>query len=136
MKYIVLLGRIFYSLIFINSGISHFSDASIGYAGSQGVPMPSILVPVSGIMAIAGGLSILLGYKAKWGAWLLIAFLIPVTLMMHAFWKFNQPEQQQEQMIMFMKNTSMLGAAFLIAWFGSGPMSMDKWTDKSAHKND
>ena len=61
MKFIVPAGRILYSLIFINSGFFHFSSASVDYAKSQGIPMASILGPVSGIMAIAGGLSILLG---------------------------------------------------------------------------
>ena len=88
--------------------------------------MPTVLVPISGIMAIIGGLSIFLGYKAKWGAWLLVAFLIPVTLMMHAFWKLDNPMEYQVQMAMFMKNISMLGAALLIAWFGAGPVSLDE----------
>jgi len=125
MKFIVPIGRVFYSLIFINSGIFHFSQMAVDYANSQGVPMATVLVPVSGIMAIVGGLSIFLGYKAKWGAWLIIAFLIPVTLMMHAFWKIDDATEHQVQMTMFMKNTSMLGAAFLIAWFGAGPVSLD-----------
>jgi putative oxidoreductase len=125
MKFIVPIGRVLYSLIFINSGFFHFSPMAIGYASSQGVPMASVLVPASGVLAIVGGLSVLLGYKAKWGAWLLILFLVPVTLMMHGFWKFNGMERQL-QMTMFMKNTSMLGAAFLIAWFGAGPVSIDE----------
>jgi putative oxidoreductase len=130
MKFIVPIGRIFYSLIFINSGFFHFSSAAIDYANSQGVPMATVLVPGSGVMAIIGGLCILVGYKAKLGAWLLIAFLIPVTLMMHGFWKFNDPSESQVQMTMFMKNTSMLGAAFLIAWFGAGPISFDEKLEK------
>lgn len=96
--------------------------------------MATVLVPISGIMALAGGLSILLGYKAKLGAWLLIVFLIPVTLMMHAFWKFNNPAEHQVQMTMFMKNASMLGAAFLIAWFGAGPVSLDERREKKCLK--
>ena len=131
MKFIVPLGRFFYSLIFINSGLFHFSKMAVDYAASQGVPMATVLVPVSGIMAMAGGLSIFLGYKAKWGAWLIIAFLIPVTFMMHAFWKFDDPSERQVQMTMFMKNISMLGAAFLIAWFGAGPVSLDERRNKN-----
>jgi putative oxidoreductase len=46
--------------------------------------------------------------------------------MMHGFWHFNDPAEQQLQIGMFMKNTSMLGAAFLIAWFGAGPLSFDE----------
>jgi len=134
MKLIVLIGRILYAAIFINSGIFHFSSMAVEYARSQDVPYAGILVPLSGVMAVAGGLSILVGYKAKWGAGLIIAFLIPVTLMMHAFWHFNEPAQQQMQMSMFLKNTSMLGAAFLIAWFGAGPLSIDERQDAKKKK--
>ena len=125
MKYTVLLGRILFSLIFLNSGLFHFSGMAVGYASSQGVPLASFLVPFSGLVAIVGGLLIVLGYKAKLGAWLIVAFLIPVTFMMHAFWKETDPMQKQIQMAMFMKNISMLGAAFLITWFGAGPVSFD-----------
>ena len=132
MKYIVLVGRILFSIIFINSGFHHFSTGSVDYARAQNVPMAEILVPFSGILAILGGVSIVLGYKARIGAWLIIAFLIPVTIMMHGFWHFNDPAEQQIQMTMFLKNTSMLGAAFLIAWFGSGPLSLDRREDKKS----
>jgi putative oxidoreductase len=125
MKYLTILGRFLFSALFIFAGTGHFSAATIGYAASQGVPLASIAVPLSGIMAILGGLSILLGYKAKLGALLLIAFLVPVTLMMHAFWSVSDPMQQQMQMIMFMKNLALTGTAILIFVRGSGPGSLD-----------
>jgi len=125
MKYIPLIGRILFSLIFLIAPMGHFSQQSIGYAASQGVPLASVLVPFSGIMAFLGALSIILGYKAKIGAWLIIAFLIPVTFMMHNFWAVTDPMAQQMQMAMFMKNISMTGAALLISYFGAGPVSLD-----------
>lgn len=64
---IVLLGRFSFVLIFVMSGPRHFMSQTIGYAASQGVPMVSIAVPLSGVLAIAGGLSILLGYRAVSG---------------------------------------------------------------------
>ena len=76
--------------------------------------------------ALAGGLSILLGYLAKIGTWLIVLFLVPVTLMMHIFWTVSDPMAAQVQMIMFMKNVSMLGAALLISQFGAGPFSLDR----------
>ncbi len=126
MQYTVLLGRILYSAIFIISSFHHFSQHVIDYAASHGTPMASILVPLSGIMAFLGGLSVLLGYKARWGAWLLVFFLIPVTIIMHNFWTVSDPMARQMQMAHFMKNVSMLGAAFMIIYFGSGPLSLDK----------
>jgi putative oxidoreductase len=98
---------------------------TIAFAASQGVPLASILVPVSGVLGIAGGLSILLGYRAKLGAWLIVLFLVPVTLMMHKFWTVTDPMMWQLQMILFMKNVSILGGVLLISQFGAGPFSLD-----------
>jgi putative oxidoreductase len=119
------LGRFFFGLIFLLAGANHFNKQTIGYAVSQGVPLASIVVPLSGVLAIAGGLSILLGYRAKLGAWLIVLFLIPVTLMMHKFWTITDPTMAQIQMILFMKNVSMLGGALLISQFGAGPFGLD-----------
>jgi putative oxidoreductase len=122
---LVLLGRLFFVLIFLMAGPNHFASQTIAYAASQGVPMASIAVPLSGIIAILGGLSILLGFRAKIGAWLIILFLVCVTPMLHNFWTVPDPMMRQMQMIMFMKNLSMFGAALLITQFGSGPWSLD-----------
>ena len=122
---IVVLGRFLFALIFLLSGFNHFSKQTIDYAASQGVPLAAVAVPLSGILALAGALSILLGYRAKTGALLIALFLVPVTLMMHKFWAIADPAMAQTQMIMFMKNLSMLGAALLISQFGAGPLSLD-----------
>ena len=124
LAYVGLLGRILYSVIFILSGPNHFKAQTIGYAAAQGVPLASILVPLSGIVALLGGLSIALGYRAKLGAWLIVLFLVPVTLMLHRFWGVSDPQVAQLQLGMFMKNVSMLGAALMIARVGSGPLSL------------
>jgi putative oxidoreductase len=125
MNYLVLLGRVLYAFIFVMAGPSHFAENSIAYAASQGVPLASLAVPLSGIIAFAGGLSIALGYRAKWGGWLIVLFLVPVTAMIHNFWSMTDPNMAQMQQVMFIKNLSMLGAALLITHFGSGPLSLD-----------
>jgi putative oxidoreductase len=112
---VVVLGRFFFALIFLMAGANHFNKQTIGYAASQGVPLA----------AIAGGLSILLGYRANLGAWLIVLFLVPVSLMMHKFWTVTDPMMAQIQMILFMKNVSMLGGALLVSQFGAGPFSLD-----------
>lgn len=119
------LGRFLFSLIFVMAGINHFSSGSIGYAASAGIPMADILVPISGLIALIGGLSILVGYHARFGATLILIFLIPITILMHNFWSFSDPEMIQLQMTHFMKNLSMIGAAVLIAFYGAGPISYD-----------
>jgi len=120
-----LLGRLFFALIFLMAGPNHFSSQTIAYAASQGVPLASIAVPFSGVLAILGGLSILVGYRARIGAWLIVLFLLAVTPTMHNFWTVSDPMMHQMQMIMFMKNLAMLGGALLITQFGPGPWSLD-----------
>ena len=124
MSYVVLLGRVFYSLLFILASFGHFSKETVAYAANAGVPMAGLAVPVSGVICLLGGLSILLGYRAKIGAWLLVIFLVPVTLVMHRFWGLPDSQFAMIQQIMFMKNLSLLGAALMIAYFGSGPCSL------------
>ena len=122
---VVVLGRFLFTLIFLASGLRHFSMQTIAFAASLGVPLASIAVLFSGILAFVGGLSILLGYRAKLGAWLIVLFLVPVTLMMHRFWGISDPMRAQTQIIMFMKNVSMLGGALVISQLGAGPLSFD-----------
>jgi putative oxidoreductase len=125
MRWVALVGRALYSAIFISAAFGHFSQGTIAYAASQGVPLAAVAVPLSGLLALAGGLSVLLGYRAKLGATLLVLFLVPVTVMLHAFWRVHDPAAAQLDQIMFMKNVSMLGAALVIAYFGAGPLSLD-----------
>lgn len=132
MKFVVLTGRILFSLIFLMSGFGHFKEQTIQYAASQGVIMPHLLVPVSGIIAILGAICIILGFKAKLGAWLIVLFLLPVTFTMHNFWSVSSEQEHQVQMVMFMKNISMLGGALMIAYFGAGPLSVDNKKTKQA----
>jgi putative oxidoreductase len=125
MRYVALLGRVLFALIFITAAPRHFTREGIQHAAELGVPLARLLVPMSGVMALAGGLSIATGYKARWGACLLVGFLVPVTFLMHAFWKLHDPALIRIQQAMFAKNLSMLGAALLITYLGTGPLSID-----------
>lgn len=122
---LVLVGRLLFVLIFLLAAPNHFSKQTIAYAASQGVPFASILVPFSGVLALVGALSILVGYRAKIGAVLLMVFLVPVTFMMHKFWTVQDPMMMQMQMVMFMKNVAILGGAIFISQMGAGPLSLD-----------
>ncbi len=125
MQALVPIGRALFALIFITSIFGHFSGATIAQASAHGVPLATILVPLSGLLALIGGVSVLLGYRARFGAFLLLVFLVPVTLVMHAFWAIPDPQAAMLQKVMFMKNLSMIGTTLLIMYYGSGPYSLD-----------
>ena len=125
MNALLLIGRACFSAIFLMSGPNHFGADMIGYAASHGVPAAGLLVPLSGVIATAGGLCLLLGWRARFGAWLLILFLLPVTFTMHRYWGLADPAAAMMQQAHFWKNISMLGGAIAFAYFGAGPYSLD-----------
>jgi putative oxidoreductase len=125
MKSTALVGRILFSLLFLFSVPGHFKQETIAFSAAQGVPFASLLVPASGILELVGAISIILGYRARLGAAALIAFLIPVTFAMHPFWSVSDPMMHQMQLVMFMKNISLVGAALMIVQLGAGAYSLD-----------
>lgn len=124
-KNLILPARILFAAIFVFAGFNHFSSQTIAYAASAGVPFASFSVPLSGVMAIVGGLSVAAGYHTKWGALVLVAFLVPVTLKLHAFWDVTDPMMRQLQLAMFMKNVALIGSSLSFAYFGAGAYSLD-----------
>ena len=120
MRYMIPIGRILFALIFISAAPRHFTHEGIQHATDLGVPAASLLVPISGLLALLGGLSVATGFKSQWGAWMLIAFLVPVTLGMHAFWRLHDANAIHIQQAMFWKNMSMLGAALILTQLKSG----------------
>ncbi len=126
MEIIVPIGRVLFAAIFILSGINHFKQHSslVNYAKQGGLPVAQVAVPMSGLMLLLGGLSVFLGFYARFGVWLLVLFLIPAAFTMHKFWGLSDPVMAQNQQAHFMKNLALSGAALLIAYFGSGPYSM------------
>src|SRR5450755_185679 len=129
-RYLVPVGRLLFAAIFLMSVPSHFAQATYDYAAQQGLPMANVLVPLSGVLELVGGLSLLLGYRARIGALLLALFLLPVTLVMHKFWGISDPMHAQMQQIQFMKNAALLGATFVLMYFGAGPVSLDERTGR------
>jgi len=133
MKYAVLAGRLLFSIIFIIASAEHFSPETIDYAVRHGVPMARLLVPLSGVLALMGGLSVLVGFQTRLGAALLVAFLVPVTFEMHGFWTAPDAATFLLEKAMFMKNLSMLGGALIISYFGAGPLSLDAFVEGERH---
>ena len=122
-----LVGRIFLIMIFLMSAVGNKIPnfrATADYMASEGVPAPSLLLTGAIVFLVAGSLSILVGYKARAGAALLLVFLMLATYWFHDFWTFED-EQRQMQMISFMKNLGLMGAMLIIIARGPGIPSLD-----------
>ena len=121
---LVPVARLMFASIFLYYGPFNFTPGNVQLAISAGMPMPNVLVPIGGVMALAGAVSVVLGMYARAGGALLALFLLPTLVVMHTFWKF-EGEQAQQQLANFLRNLSLLGGALLITHFGAGPYSVD-----------
>jgi uncharacterized membrane protein YphA (DoxX/SURF4 family) len=125
MDVIVLIGRIVFCLIFLAAGVGHLMQRKqmADYATTMGVGSADVVVPLTGVQLLVGGLMVLFGIWADLGMLLLIAFLVPTAVLMHPFWKSEDLQERNVQQAAFMKNISLAGAAFalfgLIAYAGS-----------------
>lgn len=141
-KIVGFLGRVCFSLIFILAGVNKILnwDATEQYLVNQMLdvlsksyqqawaqtlfdqilPLAPTLLLIATIAELAGGLLILLGIQVRLGAFILCLFLIPTTFLFHQFWVLHGSEREL-QMIMFLKNLSILGGGLALLAFGKGP---------------
>ncbi|MGH3102623.1 MAG: DoxX family protein [Gaiellaceae bacterium] len=117
MDWLLLLGRILFAMLFIAAGVAgHLQQrkGSTEYARSLGAPAPDLLVPLSGIWIIVAGAMVVLGIWVDLAALMLIAFLVPIAFIMHAFWKIDDPMMKIVQLSQFQKNMALAGASLVL----------------------
>jgi putative oxidoreductase len=94
----------------------------------HGIPLAKLMLVGAIVFELAGTFSVVLGYKPRIGATLLLIFLILATYFFHDFWH-HKPDSREfeQQMTHFLKNVAIGGAMLLIIANGTGPMSLDNW---------
>ena len=117
-----LAGRILIAMIFLLSGIDKFVHYSgtLGYMKGAHLPFPEVLLVVSGAVEILCALAIIAGWNTRAAAWVMVAWMIPVTLIFH------NPAAGQDAMIHFMKNVAITGGLLALAAFGPGAWSIGR----------
>jgi len=128
--YISLTGRVFLSVIFIQSGMGKVGnfEGTVGYMSAHGMPMAPIFLFGAISFLLLGGLSLLSGYKIKYGVLMLLIFIVPATFIFHAFWAVPE-EMVKIQTIMFTKNIAIIGGLLSVLAHGAGRFSLDKKSD-------
>jgi len=117
----MLIGRILLVLIFLNSGIGKIGnfEGTAKYMAGHGMPYANYLLVGAIFFELVGSLTVILGCFTRFGALLLLIFLIPTTLIFHT--NFVDPMQK----INFIKNVSMFGGCFILLAAGAGRFSLD-----------
>ncbi len=110
-----LIGRAIFGGYWLMAAVNHFKNLAhmSEYAKAKGTPFPKLAVSGSGALLLAGGLSMLLGAYVPIGIVLLIVFLVGVSVQMHSFWKVEDGQLKQTDIINFTKNMALIGALLM-----------------------
>ena len=84
------VARLMLTAIFLLSTVMNKIPRFNGVAGmmaGKGIPLPKVLLAGAIAFLLLGSVSLILGYKARWGALLLLVFLAAATYYFHPFWK-------------------------------------------------
>ena len=121
-----LAGRILLALIFVISGYNKLVgfDGTVGYIASKGLPLPQLAAAAAIAIELVGGVLLVIGWQTRWAATAIFLFMIPTTLIFHAFWA-APAENLQMETIQFMKNLCIMGGMLYVMAFGAGPLSVD-----------
>jgi len=121
-----ILGRMLFAALFIPAGVHKIMGFSttLGYMTSKGLPMADVLLVLTIIIELGGGLMLLLGWHARLAALTIALFLIPVTVIFHGFWNIEDAQQMMTQQHMFMKNMAIIGGLLCMTGLGSGKFSL------------
>jgi len=125
--YVSLIGRLLLGMMFLLSGLNKIADpqGTQQYMAAMGMTWMTTLLYVGAVVVeLLGALSLFLGFRTRVGAWLLFLFMIPTTLVFHT----NLSDQNQ--MIHFLKNLSVMGGLLYAAAYGAGRLSMDAGMDR------
>ncbi|HEX7927050.1 MAG TPA: DoxX family protein [bacterium] len=128
------VGRLLLSSIFVLIGVGKLYgwNGFAQYMDAKHLPAIPVLLTMSIAVEIAGGSALLVGWRARSAALLLIAYLVPVTLQFHNFWALTDAQAQVE-LVNFLKNIAIMGGLLMVAAFGPGPFSVDSWLRRRAN---
>lgn len=120
-RWVSFLGRVLLSLIFIISGIVKVLDpaGTMAYIESAHLPLPQLAYVVALFVELGLGLALMIGFKAQMAAAGVALFTFVTALMFHN----NMADPVQ--VIMFLKNTTIIGGLLVVIAFGPGGYSLD-----------
>ncbi len=123
MKFLPVLGRVLFAAPMLVFGFGHFGSAAdmAGMVPSF-LPAPTLFVYLTGVLLVASALGIMAGFKVKELSLVLGLFLLSTALLV---WAPQLSTGGQMAFSAFMKDLGLAGAAFFIAHFGAGPMSLE-----------
>jgi putative oxidoreductase len=122
-----LIGRWVLAWFFLSEAFAmagHWDATLLGMAAKE-IPAPPLLLALALMVMFLGALALLLGYHTRHGAMLLFAFTMIVTVLMHDFWKIDNPVDRAADYDIFARNIAIAGGLLLLVGMGPGKFAID-----------
>jgi putative oxidoreductase len=100
-------------------------SAQVAVVAADHAPMPELMLGLATGIEIVFGLPLLVGYKSRWCALILGAYIFVCAIILHQFWSAPAAEQAN-QMLHFFEGIGVAGGLLVMAAFGPGAISMDE----------
>lgn len=115
---LALVGRLFVAIIFLASAFGKITnfDGTLQFMDAHGLPAVNLLCVGAILVEALGAIALILGYKTRWGAAGLAAFLVAATWVFH-----TAPDQR----IQLLKNLAILGGLLNLIAHGPGGISLE-----------
>src|SRR2546425_9867926 len=112
-----LVGRILIGLIFLVAGVRKVMGfaGAVAYLGKLGFPAPEVMAVIAIIIEIGGSILLIVGWRTRWAAWLLVLFVVVAAFAAHRFWGITHAGQFRNPMNPFLKNLSVVGGLLFIS---------------------
>jgi putative oxidoreductase len=126
-SWIVLLARLGLAALYLPSGFNkllHIGSFANGLA-ARGVPAPTLLAILGAAVEFFGALAVLVGFRTRYAALLMIGFTIVASVVSHHFWDIHDVTRQM-QYVQFMKNMAITAGFLFLFVHGAGPLSLDR----------
>lgn len=122
----LLVARILLALMFVLAGVSKLTglEGTAGYIASVGLPAPMVLAVAAGVLELAAGVMLVVGWQTRGAALALALFTVVASVLFHNFWAMPADKAFMQQ-LMFLKNLAVTGGLLFVVAFGAGSLSLD-----------
>ena len=122
-----LIGRLALAWYFLSEAVSYAGnwDATVSLMALKHIPAPPALLAFALLVMFLGGISLALGYQARYGAIMLFGFVLAATLLMHDFWTISKAADRAADYEVFAANVAIAGGLLIIVGVGPGGLAID-----------
>lgn len=110
-------GQLLIAFLFLGTLAVNFiwkQQQHVDRMAQSGIPFPRVVLQCGFAMQLAGGLMLAFDWHARWGAAILVVFLIAASVIFHRYWEVDDPLRRHFHVSFLFSNAGLVGALLLL----------------------